>query len=495
MDFVIPLDSKSAVPLHRQLYEELRQLILSGRLVPGQRIPSTRILARSLSISRATVTLSYDQLLSEGYLQAVQGSGTFVCTQLPDDLLSTPLTQTSPVTAPAESVVHLSTYGASLLNTDYPTRSSCSTTADQIISLRYSSPALEEIPLQLWRQLLSRHCRDVDPAMLDYATDSQGYQPLREAIARYLVQSRAVRCNADQVIIVNGSQQALDLITRVLVDPGDTVAIENPGYLDARRIFRAQGATLLPIPVDASGVMVERLPDPKTANIKLIYVTPSHQFPTGAVLSLPRRLELLAWATQAGAMIIEDDYDSEFRYGGRPIRALQGLNQANCVIYVGTFSKVLFPALRVGYLVVPKLLVRVLVHAKRLTDRQSPLLEQQVLTDFINQGRLERHIRRMRALYGQRRQILSQALEQYLGQQVTILGENAGMHLMIRLHTHLSDEEIVNKAARLGVELVSAQSYYLETASRGEFVMGYAGLGEEKITKGVYKLGQILEKE
>ncbi len=494
MDFVITLDSKSDLPLHRQLYEELRRSILSGRLVPGQRLPSTRALARSLGISRATVTLSYEQLLSEGYLEAVTGSGTFVCTQLPDDLLSAPIPSALTANVPAGQSVQLSTYGASLLDTDYRPRVSDRASSHQksLISFRYGSPALDEIPLRQWRQLLSRHCRIGQKAMFDYATDSLGYQPLREAIARYLVQSRAVQCEADQVIIVNGSQQALDLVTRVLVDRGDWVAIENPGYLDARRIFLAQGAELLSIPVDDSGVVVERLSDLSTAKIKLIYVTPSHQFPTGAVLSLPRRLELLAWATQTGAMIIEDDYDSEFRYGGRPIPALQGLDQGNSVIYVGTFSKVLFPALRVGYLVVPRTLVRVLANAKRLTDRQTPLLEQQVLTDFINEGYLERHIRRMRTLYDQRRQALLQALLRHLGQRVTILGENAGMHLMIRLHTRLGDEEIVDKAAQLGLDLVNAQPYYWGCTGKGEFVIGYADLSLEEINEGVQRLAQVL---
>jgi GntR family transcriptional regulator/MocR family aminotransferase len=544
MDFTIALDNYSTLPLYRQLYEELRRLILSGRLVPGQRLPSTRALARSLSISRATVTQSYEQLLSEGYLQTVTGSGTFVCAQLPDDLLraSIPIPSAIASRMPAGQSVRLSTYGASLLDTDPRERERrrwgdgemgeessasihpCYTNPkskivrlnfDRLsyradselvelhaevqnpkspISFRYGSPAFDEIPLKQWRQLLSRHCRMGQKAMFDYASDSAGYRPLREAIARYLVQSRAVQCDADQVIIVSGSQQALDLVTRVLVDRGDEVAIENPGYLDARRIFLAQGAKLWPLPVDESGVMVERLrlSTRSAAHIKLIYVTPSHQFPTGAVLSLPRRLELLAWATQAGAMIIEDDYDSEFRYGGRPIPALQGLDQGNSVIYIGTFSKVLFPALRVGYLVVPKTLVRVLANAKRLTDRHGPLLEQQVLTDFINEGYLERHIRRMRTLYDQRRQTLMEALLLQVGKQVTILGENAGMHLMIRLHTPLSDDEIIGKAAQLGLDLVNAESYYLEGNGKSEFVIGYADLSLEEITEGVQRLAQVL---
>jgi GntR family transcriptional regulator/MocR family aminotransferase len=494
MDFVITLDSNDVLPLHRQLYEELRRLILSGRLVPGQRLPSTRGLAKSLSISRATVTQSYDQLLSEGYLQTIIGSGTYVCDRLPDDLLAVAVPQVSAPQLPAEPSVQLSAYGANLLTTDYSTQTGDTNSLNQktLISFHYGTPALDEIPLKQWRQLLSRHCRTANREMFEYASNSQGYQPLREAIARYLVQSRAVQCEADQVIIVSGSQQALDLLTRVFIEQGDEVAIENPGYLGARRIFLANGAKLLPIPVDKSGIVVERLSDYNAAKIKLIYVTPSHQFPTGAVLSLARRLELLAWATQAGAMIIEDDYDSEFRYEGRPIPALQGLDRSNSVIYVGTFSKVLFPALRIGYLVVPKTLVPVLTHAKRLTDRQSALLEQQVLTDFINEGYLERHIRRMRNLYDQRRQTLMQALLLHLRKRVKILGENAGMHLMIRLHSRLTNEEIVDKAAYLGVELVSAKPYYLGCGGTGEFVIGYSDLSEEKINQGVQRLAQVL---
>lgn len=328
--------------------------------------------------------------------------------------------------------------------------------------------------------------------MFDYTNDTRGYQPLREAISGYLVQSRAVQCEADQVIIVSGSQQALELVTRILIEPGDEVAIENPSYLDAQRIFLSNGAKLLPVPVDESGIIVEQLSDYAAAKIKLIYVTPSHQFPTGAVMSLSRRLELLAWARQTGAMIIEDDYDSEFRYTGRPIPALQGLDRGK-VIYIGTFSKVLFPALRIGYLVVPKELVCVLAYAKRLTDRQSPMLEQQVLTDFINEGYLERHIRRMRKLYDQRRQALMQALNKYFGKQVTILGENAGLHLIVRFHTGFSDQEVVAKAAKLDVELVTAQRYYLKDALKGEFVLGYSNLSEEKISEGVFRLAQALD--
>jgi len=344
--------------------------------------------------------------------------------------------------------------------------------------------------LKLWRRLLSRHCR-FSSDIFGYAQDSRGYEPLREAIASYISRSRAVQCKPDQVIIVSGSQQALDLVTRLLINRGDWIAMEEPGYLGARRIFLAQGACLHPIAVDESGLMVKSLVTAPGA-IKLVYVTPSHQFPTGAVLSLPRRLELLAWAQKTGATIIEDDYDSEYRYCDRPIPALQGLGSSDSVVYIGTFSKVLFPALRMGYLVVPPSLVQVCDRAKWLTDRQSPLLEQYVLTDFIKEGHLERHIRRMRNLYDQRRRTLVQCLLQHLGEQVTILGENAGLHLMIRLHTHLSEQDILNRAAQVGVGLVSASFYYLKSGSRNEFVLGYTELDEPQIQQGVRRLCQAL---
>ena len=488
MEFAIALDPKSNLPLHRQLYEAFRQLILSGQLLPKQRLPSTRALASSLAISRTTVTGCYEQLISEGYLQAVSGSGTFVCAQLPDDLLhSVPIQKLQPNKSFGKAL-RVSTYGSSLKD-DTPLYSP---RLELPIEFRYGQPDLDAFPLNQWRQLISRHCRQRDALMLDYATDSLGYQPLREAIARYLVQSRAVQCSANQVLIVAGSQQALDLVSRIFIDRGDGIALEDPGYLGARHILLAQGAKLHPLPVDSSGVVVEVLWKESPQAIKLIYVTPSHQFPTGAVLSLSRRLELLAWAEQAGALIVEDDYDSEYRYGGRPIPALQGLDQTGSAIYIGTFSKVLFPSLRIGYLVVPPKLIEVFARAKWLTDRQSPLLEQYVLTDFINEGHLERHIRRMRFLYNQRRQTLVQALLNYFGERVTILGENAGMHLMVRLSTPLSDEAVISRAAAMSVGLVSARRYYLQNECSGEFILGYAHLHASQIELGVQRLATAL---
>jgi GntR family transcriptional regulator / MocR family aminotransferase len=485
MDLAITLDETATQPLHRQLYEELRQAILTGRLLPKQRIPSTRELAKSLGISRTTVTQSYEQLHSEGYLETIVGSGTFVCAALPDEFLhSTTVEEVDKMTF---SQLKLSKYGDFLAKTDV----SLLREADAPISFRYGRPAFDLFPMDLWRKLLSGHCRS-DCSWLDYATDPLGYKPLREAIARYLSGSRAVKCDRDQVLITNGTQQALYLVMRLLLDWGDAIATENPGYLTARRIFLSQGAKLLPIPVDQSGLVVKELANYCDEYIKLVYVTPSHQFPTGATLSLSRRLELLAWAQQTKALIIEDDYDSEYRYGERPIPALQGLDRSDSVLYMGTFSKVLFPSLRIGYLVLPQSLVSLFARAKWLSDRQTPLLEQQVLADFIESGYLERHLRKMRSHYDRCRGVLVQALKQHFGEKATILGENAGIHLMVRFQVNLSDAEIIQRAAKVGVGMISAQPFYLDIQREGEFIFGYGELKEQQISEGISRLAQVL---
>lgn len=491
MEIAITLDHQSLQPLHRQLYEGLRSAILSRRLKPGERVPSTRLLARSLKLSRATVTQSYEQLISEGYLHAVIGSGTSVCAELPDELLRTSPVKTAVASAPKRqgpAAIRLSRYGVSL-NDAVPLEPP---EPDLPINFKSGRPALEEFPMQLWRRLLLRHCRTDQARLLDYATDLPGLPELRTAIAGYLARSRAVRCLPEQVVIVNGSQQAIDLITKLLIDRGDTVAVENPGYLGARRAFLAQGAKLLSIPVDENGLVVERLEAKSADGVKLIYVTPSHQFPTGGVLPLARRLELIRWAESAGAVIIEDDYDSEFRYGSRPIPALQGLAEGSNVIYVGTFSKVLFPALRIGYVVVPENLSHVFARARWIADRQTPTLEQLALTDFITEGHLERHLRRMRTLYDKRRQALVRALNHQFGDSVEILGENAGMHLMVRLQTPFEDQDVMRRAAVAGVGLVSARLYYLGDSPANEFVLGYAGLSERRIQEGIRRLAKSL---
>ncbi|MEM8611081.1 MAG: PLP-dependent aminotransferase family protein [Cyanobacteria bacterium P01_H01_bin.105] len=482
MELALVIDAALPEPLYQQIYNQLRWAILSGRLVSGQRLPASRALAKSLALSRTTVTQGYEQLISEGYLQTRPGAGTYVCAQLPEILL-----ETERVDRPSETVldIPLSVYGQRVNQS--PLRSFRESFE---ISFLYGHPALDLFPVELWRKLLSKYCQTTTQ-WLNYAEESYGYWPLREALASYLQRSRAVRCRPEQVIITNGSQQALSLITQLLVNPNDSVAIEEPGYRGARHIFKASGAKLLPIPLDCNGLIVDKLIEHDDIP-RLIYVTPSHQFPTGVLLSLPRRLALLQWAWKTGALIVEDDYDSEYRFGGRPMPSLQGLDGHAAVLYVGTFSKTMFPSIRLGYLVLPESLVEVFGKAKWLADRQPPALTQYALAEFITAGHLERHIRKMRLCYERRRSTLVQALYKYFGHDVKILGDSAGLHVMAKLPLELSDDEVVAIAANVGVEMCSAQIQYEVPRNTGEFIFGYTAISEAQIEKGIHLVAKAL---
>ena len=483
MDLAINLDSDVKIPLYRQLTEAIRQAILEGRLKPQQKLPSSRNLAKSLAISRFTVTQSYEQLESEGYLATRKGAGTFVSSRIPDEWFKP--RSIAPVTS-QNITNNLSKFGRNLITID---RLSISE-PDYEISFRYGNPAIEYFPIQEWRKLINLHCQK-SPELLHYFPDSLGYLPLRQAISDYLGRARAVRCNAEQIAIVNGSQQALDLISRLLLDAGDWVAIEEPGYLGAKHCFRGQLANLEAIKVNSEGLDVEAL-NSCQQDFKLAYVTPSHQFPTGVTMSLPQRIALLQWAEKTNTFIIEDDYDSEYSYESQPIPALQGMDRANLVIYIGTFSKVIFPALRLGYLVLPPSLVPIFRKAKWQCDRFCPLIEQCALNDWIRLGHFERHIRRMRQLYNLRRQALIAAFEKYFDDRATILGENAGIHLMAKIKTIHSDEIVIQKAAAAGIGVVSARGYYEKPQQQGEFIFGYGQLSEEEIDRGIFKLARTI---
>ncbi len=484
MDLAIYLDRTSTISLYQQLTEEIRTAVLEGRLKPNQKLPSSRSLAKSLTISRSTVTQSYEQLESEGYLETRQGSGTYICSKIPDEWLKTESVKLKNKKA-AKSYT-LSEFAQNLasidrLSVDEP---------DYEISFRYGNPAIKYFPIQEWRKLIARHCQN-SSELLNYFPDAGGYFSLRQEIANYLGRSRAVRCTPEQVIIINGSQQALDLIARLIINPGDWIAVEEPGYLGARCCFQSQFAKIQPIAVNDAGLDVEALNNCEQ-DFKLVYVTPSHQFPTGVTMSLSQRIALLQWAEKTNTLIIEDDYDSEYRYESQPIPALQGMDRSGSVIYIGTFSKILFPSLRIGYLVVPSNLIPIVSKAKWLCDRFCPILEQYALTDWIRLGHFERHIRRMRQLYNLRRQALIAAFEKYLGDRVTILGENAGIHLMAKIQTNLSDEIAIQKAAAAGIGLISARDYYLQPENQGEFIFGYGQLEEGEIDRGIFKLSQML---
>jgi GntR family transcriptional regulator / MocR family aminotransferase len=462
------LDRTAASPLHRQIYEQWREGILSGRFRRAERVPSTRELSTELAVSRSTVTIAYEQLIAEGYLEAARGSGTFVCHELPNH-------QQAPRRDEEAPTPRLSRYGTGLNGySAYPRA------PRGFICLTQWRPDLGLFPIATWRKLVTRRLRSAALELFDYSDESQGFEPLRSEIAAYVARSRAVRCTADQIIIVNGSAQGIDLCARLLLEHGDELAIENPGYHGAHRIFAGYGARLRPARIDKNGIVIGDL----GKKARLVYATPSHQFPTGVAMSLARRLELLEWSRRHNAVVIEDDYDSEYRYNGPPLPSLQGLATGVAVVYIGTFSKVMFPSLRIGYVIAPPSLVTPLRRAKWLADRHSPVPEQAALTDFISEGHLERHIRRMRRIYGARRNALVESLDRYFGNRAQIVGDAAGMHVLVRFQ----DEKIAEKAEAMKVQLVSSAGSYLTKPPVGEFILGFSSIGERSIREAIRRL-------
>lgn len=479
--------------LYQQLYHALRSAILGGHLVAGSRLPATRTLARDLGVSRNTVLLAYDQLLAEGYTVGQIGSGTYVATTLPDTTLTLHSTGQAAPSRALAAALPLSAYGQRVhAAPPLPPPAAPPSAAAIRYDFRYGLPASADFPHAVWRRLLTRCARAMAPEDFGYGAP-QGYLPLRQAIADYVHRARGVLCTPEQILVVNGSQQALDLVTRVLVDVDTRVVIEEPHYQGARQVFRAAGATLIPVPVDAEGLMTTRLPAPGTA-VRLAYVTPSHQFPTGAIMSLSRRLALLAWAEQTGAYVMEDDYDSEYRYEGRPVEAVQGLDRSGRVIYVGTFSKVLFPALRLGYLVLPPPLVPAVLAAKWLADRHTSTFEQAVLTAFIQEGHFERHLRRSRTRCAARRAALLAALTDCLGAQVEVSGANAGAHLLVWLRAVAATQvnALIEAAAQAGVGVYAVTPYYLAPPTRAGLLLGYAAMTASDIGLGIRGLATVL---
>lgn len=481
----LSLDAESQVPLYRQLYEALRQAILTGQLRAGRRLQSTRELAAELGVSRNTVMNAFEQLLAEGYLEGQVGSGTYVSRALPDDMLY--------ARADAASVRGARRKGRALSGRGQiiaGTLMNASPVPGHTRAFRLGTPALDAFPFDVWMKLTARHWRYPRRDLLGYG-DSAGYAPLREAISEYLGAARAVRCAPDQVIITSGTQQALDLAARLLLDASDSVWIEDPGYLGARSTMVSAGARLVPVPVDDEGLDVAA-----GANIcpsaRLVYVSPSHHFPLGVTMSLARRLSLLEWASRAGAWILEDDYDSEYRYSGRPLAALQGLDKEGRVIYLGTFSKILFPSLRLGYMVVPPDLVEAFKNARAILSRFSPSIEQAVLTDFITEGHFASHIRRMRALYQERQQYLIDAARRELGNALELEPNEAGMHLVGRLPDGVDDLAASREANRLGVEAPALSLYCIERGRQSGLLLGYAGYDEREIRKGIRLLAAAL---
>jgi GntR family transcriptional regulator/MocR family aminotransferase len=477
----VTVDRRSATPLYRQVYDGYRDAIVTRRLRAGERVPSTRDLARDLGISRIPVLTAFEQLLAEGYFEARVGAGTFVARVLPDDFQESTRRPATP-TPGRPGPRRVSSAADPLLRDPEPWLGGRG-------PFRLSQPAVDQFPARVWSALVARHVRNPRTSLLHYA-DPMGHRPFREAIAAYLRGARGVRCEADQLMVVSGSQQALEIAARVLFEPDAPVWVEEPGYCGARDALTMAGARLVPVPVDASGLDVAagitREPEARGA-----YVTPSHQYPMGVTMSAARRLQLLDWAQRTGAWIIEDDYDSEYRYESLPIASLQGLDRDARVVYVGTFSKVVFPALRLGYLVIPADLVPRFAAVREAMDVCPPSLFQAVLADFIGEGHFGRHLRRMRLLYAERRAELVAALHKELP-DLEILGDAAGLHLVLALPRGAHDREIAVRAASDRLWTLPLSECFLGPVRRQGLVLGFGAVPSREIRDAVRRLKSIL---
>ena len=480
-------------PLHRRAYRGLRRAILAGTLAPGRRLPSTRVLARELGLSRNTVLLAYEQLVAEGYAAPRAGSGTYVSARLPDEAPEARPHAKPPGAGPARALPRGSAWLARLRRAaPRPGLSWRLAREGLAVDFRYGEPAWAELPVTAWCRALARRARRARISDLAYAPPG-GAPELRRALAAYLARARGVVCTPEEIVVTYGAQQAIDLVARTLVDPGDRVAIEEPGYGGTTLVLEAAGAKLVPVPVDDEGLDVARLA--RLAPVRLVCVTPSHQFPSGAVLPLARRLELLAYARARGALVLEDDYDSEYRYSGRPLECLQGLDRAGRVLYVGTASKLLFPALRIGWLVGAGGLADALRLAKAACDTGSASLEQLAFADFIESGELERHVRRTRVRNAARRAALLEAVRARLGEAAVVSGTDAGLHVVLWLPDLPASQAtpLRQRCRAAGVGIYPVAPYYRVPPERAGFLLGYAALSEAQIREGVARLAACVE--
>ncbi len=471
----------AGVSLYRWLYEQIRKAILDGRFAPGARLPATRDLAEAYGLSRSTIVTAFEQLRSEGYVEGRTGSGTYVSTVLPEQLLQVG-SKGPEQTLPHRRIV-LSAYAKRLR----PFRARPS---QPVRAFRPNQAALNLFPTTIWAQVAARRLRKASTRLLA-GGETLGYRPLREVVAEYLNTSRGVNCTADQVLIVSGAQEGLDRTARLLLNPGDPAWMEEPGYPGAAAVLRAVGARLCGVPVDAEGLDIERglrrWPRPK-----LVYVTPAHQFPLGVTMSLRRRLALLEWARKAGVLIFEDDYDSEYRYSGRPVPALQGLDRAGVVIFGGSFSAVMFPAMRLGYLVVPAAMVDIFAAAQSVSTHHPPLLGQAVLCDFIREGHFARHIRRMREVYAERLGVLLKGAREKLAGLVEISNVEAGLQTIGWLPERVPAERVAADAAKKNVEVIPLQRYAVGRVKSNGIVLGFAAVEPRELRRGVEELAAVL---
>jgi GntR family transcriptional regulator/MocR family aminotransferase len=478
--YAFEVDRAADAPVFRQIYLQLRSAILSGTLVRATKLPSTRELAAQLGVSRSAVVSAFEQLLAEGYAFGKKGAGTYIASDLPE---------------PFEAIHGRKKRTASVAKTAASFRGIGGfvdvTEQSDERPFNLGRTLVDARTTELWRKLSARTLRSLGRHHLGYG-DPRGLLELRRSVRDYLHAARGVRCEPEQVVITAGTQQAVDIVTRVMQGPDKEIWIEDPGYPLTRLALVAAGAKVCPIPVDQHGVNVaegiRRAP-----KARAVFITPSHQFPKGVALSMARRLELLVWARESGAWIVEDDYASEFRYGGRPLASLQGLDEAERVIYIGTLNKVLFPGLRLGYAVVPPSLLRAFVIARYLMDRQPSSLCQAVVAAFMEEGHFAAHIRRMRETYRDQRDALVAALRRRLGDHLTVDPPDQGMHLAAYTRRGLSDVTIERAAREHGIVVRAMSRLYVEAAAQSALILGFSGYPRQIIAPAVARLARAFE--
>ncbi len=482
----LSLDPDSIDPLHRQLFMVLREAILDGRIKPGVRLPSSRILASDLKVSRNTVLTAFDQLTAEGYITSRVGAGSYVSDQLPDDFLERRKKEQQTTSGLPKREIHLSRMAQKL-------RKQADGDIYRGKNFSPGTPEFDQFPFEDWARLLGRHWRRPKPEFL-VGNPIGGSRVLREALADHLGQTRAVRCTPDQVIVLSGSQQAIHLVITAFAEAGDRIWMEEPGYPGIRNSILYAGATPVAVPVDEEGFHLETAKK-MAPEARLACISPSHQYPLGHTMSLPRRLDLLKWAREENRFILEDDYDSEYRYTGRPLSSLQGLDTDNRVLYVGTMSKVMFPGLRIGYLVVPPDLVDVFLSLRKDVDGHSPAVAEAALAEFISEGYLAAHIRRMRLLYEQRQETLVSLLQEKASEYLSVTPQESGMHVIAWTKPPLKDRDIETEARKAGLLLRCLSGFYEKPTDKSGLLIGFAGTRAEDMPQLVDKLVYILKNQ
>ncbi len=481
---MIHLDPCRSESMQFQLYSSMREAIVSRQLPPGGRLPSTRELAQRWCVSRNTVMGAFDQLIAEGYLEGRQGAGTFITNRVPESFF-----RSSNVGRDACTAIQERRANDLRARIEYKAGEACSPLP--LLPLGPTVPCLKSFPVQIWEQCRRAIVRSGEHSLLTYG-DPLGYWPLRKAIASYLRDARGVRCDAAQVVLCCGSQQGIYLAASLLLGKGDVVWMEDPGYGGANLVYEGFGAQLEFVPVDRQGMDVQAA-KASGQQARVIHVSPSHQFPLGYTMSLERRLQLIDYAGESGAYIIEDDYDSVYRYAGKPVSSLQGLDQFGSVSYIGTFSKVLFPSLRLGYLVVPPGLIDLFRQARGRVDGNPTVIDPATLALFMEEGHFARHIRRMRSLYKERLEALEDSVRVHLKGALELEGQQCGMHAFGRLAPGMDDRHLSEQALKNGVVATPISRYARQVRVDPGFVLGFAGFPEADIRAAVQRLASVID--